>query len=220
MRDDILRGHYPPEFHLQEIPLSAELGVSRTPVRTALASLATEGLLDYVAKRGYSVRSFTLEEIEAAHEIRANLEGLACRLAAERGLSTESERELEAILALGDRILAHEALRDEDRGPWSAMNDRFHSRLLACADSRLLSDLVERTYRVPLASSRVIHWYDFEAIKLSHQLHHRIYRYVRDGQGTNAESLMREHILQGVDQIKERLLDVDDSCTVAMVRAG
>ena len=143
VRDDILRGHYPPEFHLQEIPLSAELGVSRTPVRTALASLATEGLLDYVAKRGYSVRSFTLEEIEAAHEIRANLEGLACRLAAERGLSTESERELEAILALGDRILAHGALRDEDRGPWSAMNDQFHSRLLVCADNRLLSDIAQ-----------------------------------------------------------------------------
>lgn len=205
LRDAILQGRYAPGCHLQEIPLSEEMKVSRTPVRAALAALASEGLLDYVPKRGYSVRRFSFEEIEAAYEVRANLEGMACRLAAERGLSDEAAREIKGVLADGDAILAHGELRDEDRRPWLEMNDRFHGLLLAAADCRLLSDIVERTYHIPLLSSRVVHWYDFHAIKTSHDLHHRIFRYVRERRAVNAEALMREHILQAIDQLRHRL---------------
>ena len=56
-----------------------------------------------------------------------------------------------------------------------------------------------------MVSSRVVHWYDYQAVKGSHDLHHRIFRYLRDGQGVNAESAMREHILQAIDQIRDRL---------------
>jgi len=205
LRDAILQGHYAPGMHLQEIPLSDEMNVSRTPVRAALAALASEGLLDYVPKRGYSVRRFSFREIEAAYEIRANLEGMACRMAAERGLSDAAVAEIEAVLADGDAILAHGELREEDREAWMDMNDRFHSLLLAAADRRLLSDIVERTYSIPLLSSRVVHWYDFHKVKASHDLHHRIFRYVAARQAINAEALMREHILQAIDQIRHRV---------------
>jgi GntR family transcriptional regulator of vanillate catabolism len=205
LRDRILRGTIAPGTHLQEIPLAGALGVSRTPVRAALATLASEGLLDYAPKRGYTVRAFSLTEIAAAHEVRANLEGMACRFAAERGISPAEARELERILALGDAILAKGSLREEDRAPWTEMNDLFHSRLIEIADNRLLSDLIDRTCRLPLASSRVVHWYDFDAIRGSHALHHRIYRYVRERRGVNAEALMREHIHQGIDQIRHRV---------------
>lgn len=202
---------------MQEIPLSEQMNVSRTPVRAALASLAAEGLLDYVPKRGYSVRGFSMEEIEAAYEVRGNLEGMACRFAAERGLSDETARELEAVLADGDAILAHGRLRDEDRQPWVDMNDRFHSLLLAGAECRLLSDIVQRTYRIPLLSSRVVHWYDYHEIKASHDLHHRIFRYVRGRRAVNAEALMREHILGAIDQIRHRLVaSASDGGVVAL----
>jgi GntR family transcriptional regulator of vanillate catabolism len=205
LRDRILRGQYPPEAHLQEIPLSAELGVSRTPVRAALATLASEGLLDYAPKRGYTVRRFTIAEIEAAHEVRANLEGFACRLAAERGLSPGECAEFGCVLAIGDAILAKGQLFDEDREPWTEMNDLFHTSIIQCAGNRLLADLIERTRCVPFASARVIHWYEFETLKGSHALHHRIFRYIRERQAVNAEALMREHIFQGIDQIRRRV---------------
>lgn len=205
VRDGILRGRYPAGYHLQETPLSEELDVSRTPVRAALAALAAEGLLDHAPKRGYSVRAFSMEEIGATYEIRANLEGMACRLAAERGLSPETALELERTLAAGDRILAHGRLREEDRDPWMDMNNRFHRLLVEAAGNRMLADLVERTYRIPLVSSRVVHWYDYHAVKGSHDLHHRVFGYVRDGRGVNAEAVMREHILQAIDQIRDRL---------------
>jgi GntR family transcriptional regulator of vanillate catabolism len=205
IRDRILRGGFAAGTHLQEIPLAEALGVSRTPVRAALATLASEGLLDYAPKRGYTVRQFTIDEVAAAHEVRANLEGMACRFAAERGLDDEAARELERILAIGDAILAKGRLVEADREPWTEMNDLLHSRIIELAGNRLLADLVDRTCRVPLASARVIHWYDYELLKGSHQLHHRIYRYIRQRRAVDAEALMREHIYQGIDQIRRRV---------------
>lgn len=205
LRDAILQGRYAPGLHLQEIPLSDEMCVSRTPIRTALAALASEGLLDYMPKRGYFIRRFSLEEIEDAYEVRANLEGMACRLAAENGLRSDAAAEIEAVLADGDAILAHGHLREEDRQPWMDMNDRFHSLLLAGANRRLLTEIVQRTYRIPLLSSRVVHWYDYAMVRSSHDLHHRIFRYVLERRAVNAEALMREHVLQAIDQIRPRL---------------
>ncbi len=205
LRDRILRGAFAAGEHLQEIPLAALIGVSRTPIRAALATLASEGLLDYAPKRGYSVRRFSMAEVAAAHEVRANLEGMACRFAAERGVDDESARELERILAIGDAILAKGRLFDSDRDAWTDMNDLFHTRIIALAGNRLLADLIDRTCRLPLASARVIHWYDYDALKGSHQLHHRINRYIRERRAIDAEALMREHIYQGIDQIRQRV---------------
>ena len=205
LRDRILRGHFAAGTHLQEIPLAAALGVSRTPVRAALATLASEGLLEYAPKRGYTVRRFALAEIAAAHEVRANLEGMACRFAAERGLDAAAARELERILAIGDAILAKGRMIESDRAPWTEMNDLFHSRIIELAGNRLLADLVDRTCRVPLASSRVVHWYDYGTLKGSHVLHHRIYRYIGARRAVDAEALMREHIYQGIEQIRLRV---------------
>ncbi|MDH3232124.1 MAG: GntR family transcriptional regulator [Alphaproteobacteria bacterium] len=204
LRDRILRSEYAPGFHLQEAPLSVELGVSRTPVRAALAALASEGLLDYGPNRGYLVRGFSLTDVLTAYEVRANLEGFACRLAAEQGLSDKDKAEIEAALAIGDAILAKGQLLNEDRDAWIEMNDRFHVGLIRAADNWLLEDLVQQTYRVPLASSRVVHWYEYDAIKGSHELHHRIYRCVRDRRGAQAEPLMREHIYLAIEQIRDR----------------
>ena len=89
VRDWILTGAVSAGDRLEEIPLAERLGVSRTPVRAALAALGKEGLVDYQPKRGYLVRSFEPDEIFAAYEARAALEGLACRLAAESGVPEE-----------------------------------------------------------------------------------------------------------------------------------
>ena len=215
LRDRILRGRIAPGTHLQEIPLSNELGVSRTPVRAALALMASEGLLEYAPKRGYTVRGFALAEIVAAHEVRANLEGMACRFAAERGVAHDAQTAIERTLAIGDAILEKGQLLEEDRAAWTEMNDLFHCSIIELAGNRLLADLIDRTCKIPLASNRVIHWYDFAAIKGSHELHHRIFEYIRNRQAVNAEALMREHIFQGIDQIRHRIDDPAEAPTHA-----
>src|SRR6202021_4008789 len=89
VREAILAGSVPAGERLNEVQLSRTLSVSRTPVRAALQALAGEGLLDYAPNRGFSVREFPLDAIVDAYDIRASLEGLAARFAAERGLTPE-----------------------------------------------------------------------------------------------------------------------------------
>src|SRR4051812_6802740 len=84
LRELILDGELRPGERVAEIPLSERIGVSRTPLRLALARLEHEGLLNSLSAGGFVVRQFTREEIADAIELRGVLEGTAARLAAER----------------------------------------------------------------------------------------------------------------------------------------
>ena len=74
LRSAVLAGEFRPGDRLYEERLSERFGVSRTPIRTALQALASDGLLDHAPHRGYSVRSFDISETLQAYEIRAVLE--------------------------------------------------------------------------------------------------------------------------------------------------
>ncbi|WP_245153729.1 GntR family transcriptional regulator [Allopusillimonas ginsengisoli] len=91
---------------LEEIPLAEKLGVSRSPVRAALATPGSEALLEHQPKRGYTVRVYKRDEIIGAYEVRAVLEGLACRKAAQKGLDDGALEKLQACLTAGDDRLA------------------------------------------------------------------------------------------------------------------
>src|SRR6476659_1136260 len=105
IREAILGGSLGAGERLNEVRLSKTLAVSRTPVRAALQALAGEGLLDYAPNRGFTVREFPLDAIVDAYEIRASLEGVAARFAAERGLSPDEKATIERSLRAGDRLL-------------------------------------------------------------------------------------------------------------------
>src|ERR1700759_1624817 len=105
LREAILGGLVGAGERLDEVQLSKTLSVSRTPVRAALQALAGEGLLDYAPNRGFTVREFPLPAIIDAYEIRAALEGVAVRFAAERGLGAPEKETIEKALAAGDKLL-------------------------------------------------------------------------------------------------------------------
>ena len=81
---------------MAELPLVELLGVSRTPLRLALAELEHEGLLRGLPAGGYVVREFTQGDVRDAIEVRGVLEGTAARFAAERGVAA---RDLAALRA-------------------------------------------------------------------------------------------------------------------------
>ena len=122
-----------PGARLEEIPLAEKLGVSRTPVRAALATLGNEGLLEHLPKRGYTVRAYDIGEIVAAYEVRAALEGLACRQAAMRGLSNDAVATLRNCLDEGDRILGKGVLLPDDHMPYQQVNITLHNSILEAA---------------------------------------------------------------------------------------
>ena len=203
LREMILSGQFGPGEHLQEVPLSEQLGVSRTPIREALVALGQEGMVLYRPHRGYVVRSFTLAEILQAYAVRGTLEGLACRLLAEEGIDDATRSILDTCVRDGDAILSAGKLLDENLAPWRQMNDRFHQTILRATQNRCLIDVTERTLAIPLVSSRVVHWFEFDRDKRSHQYHHVVFESICAGRGTRAEAAMREHIEIGTGIIRE-----------------
>ena len=77
LRDNILNGIYEEGMLLQEIKISEEFGVSRTPVREALKQLELEGLILMIPNKGARVLSISTEDIKDIYEIRSLIEGMA-----------------------------------------------------------------------------------------------------------------------------------------------
>lgn len=209
MRNRILAGEFPTGFHLQEVPLAEQLGVSRTPIRESLALLAKEGLLEPGPKRGYKIRRFSLDEIVEAYEVRATLEGMACRLLAERGLDEVDVRKLRECLEFGDRMLERGMFTDDEHDPWLEMNNALHSSLVEASRNTMLASFVDQTQRIPLSSARHVHWYkldreNFELARRAHRHHHEIVDAIVARQSGRAESRMREHILFSQALVREQ----------------
>lgn len=204
LRKLLLSGTFPAGQHLEEIPLAQSLGVSRTPVRAALAAMAQEGLLTYRSKRGYVVRAFSLKEIMDAYLIRGTLEGLACRLVAERGLDADAQQVLRACLERSTELLAGGSLTESGFIPWRDTNDRFHQQILKATESSTLIEATERTLAIPFTSSRVVHWIDFDGIRRSHDHHLIIFDALKRRQPARAEMMMVEHIYVASEVVRAR----------------
>jgi GntR family transcriptional regulator of vanillate catabolism len=184
---------------LAEAAIAERLGVSRTPVRSALPALASEGLLEPAGKRGYAVRNFTVEDSYRATEIRCVLEGYAARELAAREDRSEVVRNLRETLRDGDAIFAKGYVVKDDEEAYASMNGRFHDLIVNGARDPLLSDLIHRVYSVPFVAPNVV---AFKRIPLeeiypvlmsgNHQ-HHAIVDAIDGGQSDLAESLMRGH---------------------------
>lgn len=201
IRGMILQGEFAPGQRLAEIPLASQLGVSRTPVRRALAILAQEGLVSESESRGYLVREFSLQEVMNAIDLRGVLEGYAARLVAERGASRGLIRELTICLEQGDVICIRDELSAGDESRYAKMNNRFHTLIVDAAGHMPLSRALSLNDRVPFASAEAAAFGkdplvlkdSLGVLQYAHRQHHAIVQALEKGEGARAEALMREH---------------------------
>jgi GntR family transcriptional regulator of vanillate catabolism len=194
IREAILDGSVSAGERINEVRFSRTLDVSRTPVRAALQALAGEGLLDYAPNRGFTVREFPLDAIVDAYEIRASLEGVAARFAAERRLSPEERTIIERSLVAGDRLLERGSFEPGDLTIYRGINGDFHDTLLSAARNRMLAEMIRICHHVPMSSSRNIVAFEHRYVRRRHDDHHRIYEAVMAREPHRAEILMREHV--------------------------
>src|SRR6476659_9637556 len=108
LRDLVVAGELEPGERVSELQMVERLGVSRTPLRLALVRLEEEGLLEAIPSGGFAVKAFSEREVFEAIEIRGTLEGLAVRLAAERGASRAALRKASECLDAIDRLLGRD----------------------------------------------------------------------------------------------------------------
>src|ERR1700674_3917179 len=194
IREAILGGSVSAGERLNEVQLSKTLAVSRTPVRAALQALAGEGLLDYAPNRGFTVRDFPLPAIVDAYDIRAALEGVAARFAAERGLCAEETALIERSLVAGDKLLERGSFEAGDLTIYRGINGDFHDTLLAAARNRMLGEMIRICHHVPVSSSRNIVAFEYRDVRRRHDDHHRIYEAIVAQEPWRAEMMMRDHV--------------------------
>ncbi|MBV2180073.1 MAG: GntR family transcriptional regulator [Castellaniella sp.] len=205
LRDLIIQGQLKPGERVQEIPLAKRLNVSRTPIRAALSSLASEGYLIYHPNRGYYIHEFNIMEIMQAYEIRAALESLAARKAAENGMNKDQEIQLRECLSQGDRILDKGYFAPEDLAPYRQMNIGIHEGVIHLAGSARLANAIKHTHTLPLASDRIILWQDLEILKRSHDDHHRVIDAILSRNPMRAAHIMEEHVYYAGLALREHL---------------
>ena len=148
VRNMIVDGRLAAGERINEVHLAQNLGVSRTPLREALARLAHEGALRSVPHFGYFVRELTLEEFEQIYAIRPLLDPEALRLA---GLPSRDR--MERLREINDGI---EKARDANT--IIDLDDEWHFELIADCPNAVLIDLIQqfiqRTRRYEIALMR------------------------------------------------------------------
>ena len=182
--DAIEDGAFRPGARLVESELAERFGVSRTPVREALQRLETQGLL---ARDGRSLIVASLDHSQMAdlYAVRAQLEGLAARLAA-RHAADEEVRVLKRMVRQ-DRMLAG------DPKALARANRRFHGQIHLASHNRFLMqqlDLVHRSMVLMTETSLAVDGRGAEAL----DEHDRIVAAIAARDEAAAEAALRDHI--------------------------
>ena len=190
LRDEIIQGKMRPNERLIAADLAERLNTSRTPIREALQLLEAEQLVVAV-KRGYVVREHTKEEIVEIYEVRAALEGMAARLAAQK-TGTSAYKEIEAIGAHRDSLIA-----SNDRKLIVDLNDEFHAAIFtACGNSRL--DRINRSNSQHFFNYRISELYTKEETKISIKGHALILKAIKNHDADQADAAAQEHVLEAL----------------------
>ena len=186
-----------------EQTLSAELSLSRTPIREALRRLEVEGLVHYRRNRGALVRTTTPQEVADLYELRARLESYAAELAATRSTPEDRQALIDAADAF-DRVSrdshGHGSRTSEERWALHDANGRFHRAIVTAARHERLLQMLDRTVDVPLVY-QALERFEPAELERSALFHRMIARAVSNGEGARAGRLMAEHILLGRDRL-------------------
>ena len=137
IRERIIEGKLPVMEPVRQDALAAELGVSKIPLREALARLEHEGLLTSQANRGWFVRPMSSDQAEEIYHLRLAIEPDAAAFACVRAGEEDQQaaaRALEQLDAAAENNLSDVAVR----------NREFHVALVRPGGRLLTTQLVER----------------------------------------------------------------------------
>jgi len=210
LRGRILSGRLPAGTRVVELQFTQDLQVSRTPLRIALGELEKEGLLERLPTRGFRVRAFTLDQIADAVDVRGVLEGMAARLAAERGLDREVSERLHACLEIGQNLV-DEALRKGNGVnalQWSELNLSFHGLVVLASGNDALASTLNFVSRIPMAGANaltlqgMVPSLETTFIRRAQMDHVDCVQALEQQAGSRAEAIMREHAFRSRENKK------------------
>jgi DNA-binding GntR family transcriptional regulator len=199
LRRDILDREFDPGEPLTEHELSRRFGVSRTPVREALAKLERDHLVRVVPKKGAFVRTLSPDDVRDLYQIREALEALTVRLAAPRVNREELagfETRFRELKSRGPKVTYLEV---------RALGEEFHGYLLKQAGNARLTETLEHireqirsVWTMAILAPRRVHGLIAEHISIIDAL--------KRADAARAERLMVGHVRR-VRETIFRLLD-------------
>jgi DNA-binding GntR family transcriptional regulator len=194
----IIDGTMPPGFRLVESTLSAELGVSRSPLREALRQLEKDGLVTTLPNTSTIVAPVRPSDIDEIYEIRIGLEPLMAGYAA--------LNRSDSIIQLCYQL--NEKMRDFTTGVDFANDDfSLHDQLWLLASRPRISAILESLSRQALRQlALAANGLSDASVMESFKEHQRLLDAIEAGDSSAAASLMREHLLAGRNRMLEVML--------------
>jgi len=188
--EDIDSGRLSPGDVLEEAPLMAAHGVSRTPVREAFIQLETAGLIKRLPRKGAVLFKPTLEEFLGILEVNIRLEGQAAGLAARR-MSAAQARALEQVVAACEAHARDKG--DGDPDGYYQLNLRFHEVVALASGNPFLVEMIKTNARKLMAYYRAQYRYP-GAIASSAKEHREIADLIAAHDREAAEAAMIAHM--------------------------
>ncbi|OZB06791.1 MAG: GntR family transcriptional regulator [Idiomarina sp. 34-48-12] len=201
MQRTIVEGEIASGSKISEPELARKFNVSRAPLREAMARLERCHLIERIPNAGARVVKLSTEGLRALYQIREELEGLACRLAAEN----MDEQEIEQLRGLLDQHLNSQRVREGESYYQEAGDLDFHYRIILGSKNPYLINMLcdelyflVRMYRVQLGMNgpRVSRAFDE---------HKAIINAIANRDGELADLLMRRHIAASRGNIELKL---------------
>ena len=191
IRKEVSSGILKPGDQLEVNALAERFGVSRTPIREAIRTLVESGVLETRPRKGSFVRVLSAKQLLDLFQVAAELEGMACRLAA---LSLTKEN-VEAI----ERGFAKciQAAEVQNNAEYAMANLDFHTAIHNASGNDWLIEQL-RQLQINLNSYRTMPYEIRGRLKKSTDEHKIICDAILSGDGEHACNLMRDHMmLQG-----------------------
>lgn len=135
LRDMIIEGRLAPGQRINEGQVGAQLGVSRTPLREAIKTLASEGLVEIQPAKGAVVRRFSEKDLAQILQVLKTLEQLGGRMACQNA----SDAEIEAIRAMHEQMLA--LYQTKNRLEYFKLNQAIHTAMVAASGNAVLVEM-------------------------------------------------------------------------------
>ena len=198
IEEGILSGRYKCGEQLTEIGLTKEIGVSRTPIRSALHRLSEEGLVELTPNRRVIVLGVTKEDVIDTYKIRMRLDGLASRLCAEL-IDKEKIDKLSEVVELSEFYISKnnpEKIKELDTEFHHIIYKATGNRMLA----KILGDLHKKIKVYRKASLSV-----GERVEKSVKEHREILEAIKRGDGDEAERLTSLHIENAMKNILDSI---------------
>jgi DNA-binding GntR family transcriptional regulator len=195
LRERIVAHSMAPGSWIDEQALTAELGISRTPLREALKVLAAEGLVTMKPRRGAYVTEVSERDLSEVFHLLALLESDAAAVVAAQG----SDAQLAELAALHEQLEATVAERDA----FFAANERFHMRLLEIADNRWRNQMVADLRKV-MKLYRHHSLFKQGRLEASLKEHRKIMAALKARDADKVRELMQQHLAQGKDAASQR----------------